>query len=133
MEWILAVALAVTATVSLGAEVYAQDTGNDDDKIYTVKEVDVKAKIKNKLEHLPQRKEDCPETVHATLRIVLHKSGKVTEVIVTKSSGCSYDDEVIKAVRQLRFTPALKDGKPVSQYLVFTYDTKASGSWRDRR
>ena len=107
-------------------------SATDDDKVYTITEVDVKAKITNKLEHLPQHKRDCPEAVEAKVRAVLHKSGKVTEVIVTESSKCSYDEEVVKVVKKLKFTPALKDGQPVSQYLVLEYNTRASGSWRDR-
>ena len=132
MKSILTLALVVTVTLSFSAEAYAQDTGGDDEKVYTAKEVDVKAKLKNNLEHLPQRKKDCPETVHAKVRAVLHKSGKVTEVNVTESSGCSYDAEVIKTVRQLKFTPALKDGHSVSQYLELEYDSRPSGSWRHR-
>ena len=133
MKWILTLALAVTATVSLGGQAYAQDPVGDDDKVYTAQEVDKKARIKNRLENLPQRKQDCPETVQAKLRVVLHKSGKVTEATVTESSGCSYDAEVIKVARQLKFTPAIKDGQPVSQYSELTYETRRSGSWRDRR
>jgi TonB family protein len=94
-----------------------------DERIYTVEEVDVRAKVKNQLEHLPVRKNDCPETVQVSLRVILHKSGKVTEVVLTKPAGCSYDKEAIKAVRQLKFTAALKDGHPVSQYSVVEYKT----------
>lgn len=133
MKWILAVALVVTAAVSLGVQAYAQDSVGDDDKVYTAQEVDKKARIKNRLENLPQRKPDCPETVQAKLKVVLHKSGKVTEATVTESSGCSFDAEVIRVARQLKFTPALKDGQPVSQYSELEYGVRPSGSWRHRR
>jgi TonB family protein len=95
----------------------------DDDKIYTVKEVDVRAKVKNKLEHLPDRKNDCPENVNVSLRVVFRKSGKVTDVTIRKSSGCSYDQEAIKAVLKLKFDPAIKDGRQVSQYSDIEYST----------
>ena len=95
----------------------------DDDKIYTVKEVDVKAKVKNKLEHLPDRKSDCPENVRVSLRVVFRKSGKVTDVTIRKSSGCSYDQAAINAVLKLKFDPAIKNGKQVSQYSDIEYST----------
>src|SRR5262245_33646677 len=70
----------------------------NEDKVYAVDEVDVRAKIKNRLEYLPERKGDCPDAVHVSLRVVLRKSGEVTDIRVTKPSGCSYDQEAIKAV-----------------------------------
>ena len=104
----------------------------DDDKVYWAQEVDVKAKIKNKLDSLPTRKSDCPESVQVTLTLVLRKSGKVTDITVLESSGCSYDREAIKAVSKLKFEPALKDGHPVSQYSEVKYKTERS-HWGDRR
>ena len=131
IKWILTfVLVASPAFVNFNSIGHAQT--DDDDKVYAFTEVDVKAKIRNRLERLPERKRDCPDPVQATVRAVLHKSGKVTEVIVTEPSGCSYDAEVVKVVRQLKFTPALKDGHPVSQYSELTYKSK-SGYWRDRR
>lgn len=104
----------------------------DDDKVFLAQEVDVKAKIKNKLESLPTRKNDCPETVQVSLKLVLRKTGKVTDITVAQSSGCSYDHEAIKAASKLKFDPALKDGQPVSQYSEIQYKTERS-HWGDRR
>ena len=104
----------------------------DDDKVFLAQEVDVKAKIKNKLDSLPTRKNDCPESVEVTLTLVLRKSGKITDITVLQSSGCSYDREAIKAVSKLKFEPALKDGHPVSQYSEVKYKTERS-HWGDRR
>jgi TonB family protein len=100
----------------------------DEDKVYTVNEVDVKANVRNKLEHLPDRKSDCPDTVQVSLRVVLRKSGKVTDIAVIKSSGCSYDQEAIKAVRKLKFDPAVKAGRPVSQFSEIEYETAPAES-----
>ena len=104
----------------------------DDDKVFLAQEVDVKAKLKNKLDSLPTRKNDCPESVEVALKMVLRKTGKVTDVTVLQSSGCSYDREAIKAASKLKFDPALKDGQPVSQYAEVRYKTEISGSWRNR-
>ena len=100
----------------------------EEDKIYTVNEVDVKANIKNQMEHLPNRKSDCPDMVQVSLRVVLRKSGKVTDITVLKASGCSYDQEAIKVVRMLRFDPAMKAGQPVSQVSEIEYKTAPSGT-----
>ena len=59
--------------------------------------------------------------MQVTLRIVLRKSGSVTDVTVVKSSGCSYDQEAVKTVQKLKFEPAIKAGQQVSQYLNFEY------------
>jgi TonB family protein len=99
-----------------------------DDKVYAVSEVDAKANIKNKLEHLPEHKGDCPASVYVSLRVVLRKSGKVTDITVIKSSGCSYDQEAIKAVRKLKFDPAVKAGQPVSQFSDVEYETTPAES-----
>ncbi|MGH9966756.1 MAG: energy transducer TonB [Pyrinomonadaceae bacterium] len=57
-----------------------------------------------------------------SVRAVLRKSGKVTETELLKGSGCSsYDTDAIRAVRNLKFNPALKDNRPVSQYQRFEY------------
>ena len=86
-----------------------------DDPVYTVDQVDVRAKVKNQLEHLPDALDDCPIPVGVSLRVILRKSGKVTDITVVKSSGCSYDREAIKAVNKLKFDAAIKSGQPVSQ------------------
>jgi TonB family protein len=97
-----------------------------DDPVYTRDQVDVPAKLKNQLEHLPDALDDCPIPVGVSLRFVLRKSGKVTDIAVVKSSGCSYDREAIKAAKQLKFDPAWKSGKPVSQFSTIEYNTTAS-------
>lgn len=91
------------------------------DKVYTVDQVDVPAKIKTKLENFPEQPSDCPAKLHVTLQIVLRKSGNVTDVTVIKSSGCSYDQEAVKAVQKLKFDPAIKGDQQVSQYVNFEY------------
>lgn len=92
----------------------------NDDRVYTEKEVDIKADFA-KLEGSPQFTSDCPDSVSITLRAILHKSGKVTEVTLIKSSGCSFDEESVKAIRKLKFILAKKDGRSVSQYLDVEY------------
>jgi TonB family protein len=97
-----------------------------DDKVYRPQEVDVKAKLKNRSKSGPELKGDCPDSVTVTLRAILHKSGKVKDVVLTQGAGCSFDDQAIEAVRKLTFTPAVKDGQAVSQYLLIQYSGRRS-------
>jgi TonB family protein len=101
-----------------------QSSGND--PVYSVDQVDVRAKVKNQLENLPDAKNDCPIPVRVSLRVVLRKSGKVTDITVVKSSGCSYDQEAIRVVKKLKFDAAVKSGQRVSQYSDIEYNTTAS-------
>ena len=116
---VLIVVVALIPTVLIGQSVA-------DDPVFTVDQVDVRAKIKNQLEHLPDALEDCPIPVGVSLQVVLRKSGKVTDITVLKSSGCSYDREAIKAVKKLKFVAAIKSGQPVSQRSNIEYNTTAS-------
>jgi len=97
------------------------------DRVYSSKEVDVKAKIKPQPNDVPQPGRDCDEfdyRLRAVLRVVLHKSGIVSEVTLVKGSGCSFDREAIGVARRIKFEPARKDGQPVSQYLQVEYEFK---------
>lgn len=96
----------------------------DQDRIYTAKEVDVKAKIKRPTD-MPQPGRDCfdfdyPRRV--VLKVVLHKSGVVSDVTLVKKSGCSYDKDAMRVARKIEFVPAKKDGQDVSQYLTVEYE-----------
>ena len=94
------------------------------DRIYSGKEVDVKAKIKPSPRDVPQPGRDCDEfdfRLMAVLKVVLHKSGTVSEVNLIRGSRCSFDKDAIRVARKIKFEPALKDGEPVSQYLTVEY------------
>ena len=96
----------------------------DQDRIYEAKEVDVKAKLKD-TSNQPQPGRDCFEfdySLFVVLKIVLHKSGIVSEVTLIRKSGCSYDQEAMRAARNIKFVPAKKDGGAVSQYLRVHYE-----------
>jgi TonB family protein len=95
-----------------------------DDRIYSAREVDVKAKVIRLFDDPPTPGSDCRGRLRllVIVRAVLRKSGKVTEVELVKGSGCSrYDSDAIRAVQNVKFDPALKDNRPVSQYQRFEY------------
>lgn len=94
------------------------------DTVYKADEVDVKAARKGESGVVVKRNDQapapftgkCPAEGTVTLRIVVLKTGKVGEASVVTSSECeSFDRRSIERARRLRFTPALKDGRPVSQ------------------
>ena len=95
--------------------------GAEEDHVYMAKDVDVKAKITNRTENIPEVGRDCPRQGLVTLKVTLHKSGEVTEVKIMKGMGCSYDEATVAAARKFKFTPAVKDDRPVSQYQIVEY------------
>ena len=95
-----------------------------EDRIYSAKEVDVRAKVIRLLDDPPTPGSDCRGRLSllVIVRSVLRKSGKVTEVELVRGSGCStYDTDAIRTVQNVKFNPALKDDQPVSQYQRFAY------------
>jgi len=56
------------------------------------------------------------------LRAVLSASGEVTNLSVVKGLPDGLTEKAIAAARQVRFKPAEKDGRVVSQYVVFEYN-----------
>jgi TonB family protein len=56
------------------------------------------------------------------LRAILSASGEVTNISVVKGLPDGLTEKAIAAARQIRFTPAEKDGRAVSQYVVLEYN-----------
>ena len=55
------------------------------------------------------------------LRVVLNLSGEVTNISVVKGLPDGLTEKAKDAARRIRFTPAEKDGRKVSQYAVLEY------------
>jgi TonB family protein len=56
------------------------------------------------------------------LRAILSSSGEVTNVSVIKGLPDGLTEKAIGAARQIKFRPAQKDGRTVSQYIVLEYN-----------
>lgn len=56
------------------------------------------------------------------LRVVLNRSGEVTDIGVIKGLPDGLTEKAVAAARRIRFTPAEKDGHKVSQYAVLEYN-----------
>jgi TonB family protein len=56
------------------------------------------------------------------LRAILHASGAIQGISVVKGLPDGLTEKAISAARSIRFTPAEKDGRSVSQYVVLEYN-----------
>jgi TonB family protein len=99
-----------------------QNATKANEKIYEPKEVDRKAKVTKKSE--PQYTEQARRnhtSGFVALRIILKSSGEIGEITVVSDLPDGLTEECIKVAREIEFEPAMKDGKPVSQYLKVQY------------
>jgi TonB family protein len=56
------------------------------------------------------------------LRMVLAADGTVKNVFPIKSLGHGLTESAMKAARQIRFEPAIRNGKPASEFMTFVYE-----------
>lgn len=96
---------------------------NGDKQTLTGKEVTVRARIKSKPQPIyPYGARRRGVQGEVKLRIILGSDGRVRdEMEVLEGLPYGVTDEAIKAARQIKFEPARKDGRPVSQYVTVIY------------
>jgi TonB family protein len=93
------------------------------DGVFNPREVTQKARIISKPE--PQYTEEARRNqISGTviLRAVFSSSGQVTNIRAVNGLPFGLTEKAIAAARQIRFTPAQKDGRPVSQYIQIEYN-----------
>jgi len=93
------------------------------EKVYTGKEVDQRAQIFDKPKPFytdSARTSLTSGTV--VLRAVLASSGQVTNIRVITGLPNGLTEQAIAAAKKLKFTPAMKDGKAVSQEIQLEYN-----------
>jgi TonB family protein len=56
------------------------------------------------------------------LRAVFSSDGEVKHIVVTKAVGYGLTTNAIRAARQIKFQPAIKDDRPVSMYIQLEYN-----------
>ena len=95
----------------------------DYNKVFSGKEVTQKARI------LSQPRAGYTDTARqngvsgtVTLRMVLAASGEVTNITVVAGLPDGLSEKAIAAARQIKFEPAMKDGRAVSQYIQVQYN-----------
>jgi TonB family protein len=96
---------------------------NDPDHVFPVGQVAQRARVLSKPE--PQYTDEARRNqVQGTvvLRVVFSRSGEVTNIRAVQSLPLGLTEKAIVAARQIRFSPAMKDGHPVSVYMQLEYN-----------
>jgi len=95
---------------------------NQSSIVYQPGEVDIKAVLDTRKSQLVSGQGCEKSEGKVALKVVLHVSGKVTDVEVVESGSCEiFLKRAIKAVKKRKFTPAKKNGVFVSQYQKLEY------------
>jgi TonB family protein len=96
----------------------------DEQKTYHGPEVTKRARILAKPNpDYPRRARASNVAGEVVLRIILLSSGEVSdEVTVIRGLPEGVTEAALKAARKIKFTPAEKDGRPVSQYVTVVYN-----------
>jgi protein TonB len=92
-------------------------------RVYDPEDVDVQAQIVSRPE--PMYTEEARlnrVTGQVTLRAVLTDRGQVEGIQVVKDLTDGLTDRAEDAARQIEFVPAMKNGRPVSQRILITYN-----------
>lgn len=95
----------------------------DGERIYLGREVDSKAFIW-KRPTPGATKEAKRNSFHGkiVLEAILAANGKVTNITILKSLPYGLNQKALEAAQQIRFEPAMKDGKPVSVWVQIEYE-----------
>ncbi len=97
--------------------------GGDYSRVFAPKEVTQKARVLSKPE--PQYTEDARKnqiTGTVVLRAVFSSSGQVTNISARAGLPYGLTERAIAAARQIKFIPAMKDGRAVSMYIQLEYN-----------
>jgi TonB family protein len=90
------------------SESLADDNNAEGEKVYTGREVTVRARVKSK----PEPESPSPGTYGTVvLKVVFSASGTVTNISVVVGLPNGLTEAAIKAARKISFEPAIKDGR----------------------
>lgn len=96
---------------------------SDAPPVYTADNVTTRAQITSKPEPLyTDRARKDGITGMVRLRMLLSFDGRVRHIRVLKGLEGGLTEMAINAARGIKFTPATKDGRPVSQFVVIEYN-----------
>jgi TonB family protein len=99
----------------------ATETGAD--AIFTAADVSQNAVILSRPEPLyTERARQRQTNGYVRMRIVLAADGTVRNFLVLKALPDGLTEQAVNAARRITFTPALRDGRPVSQYVTIDYN-----------
>jgi TonB family protein len=93
------------------------------DRVLSPRDVDQKARILSRPE--PRYTDEARENLvqgTVVLRAVFSKDGSVTNIRAVSGLQDGLTERAIEAAREIKFSPALKDGRAVSQYIQIEYN-----------
>ncbi len=70
----------------------------------------------------PESKKTTHESAQVELTLTVDETGAVTDVQVKRSAGTEFDTAATDAAKKLRFSPATRDGQPISARIPFLFD-----------
>ena len=117
----------VFALSAPGATPAPQDSGQQGceqhaDRVYTMRDVDEKAKIARRPEpQYPARLRGRRRSGQVKVRAVLRPDGTVTDIEVLDTTDEAYNRTSIEAAKKITFEPAQKGGCPVAQFIILIY------------
>lgn len=86
-------------------------------------DVDTKARLQSKTEPgYTSEAENQRNNGTVILRCIFTSQGTVTNIRVVKGLPGGLTEKAMEAARQIKFTPAMKDGKPVSMWIQLEYN-----------
>jgi tetratricopeptide (TPR) repeat protein len=101
----------------------AKNDNSDQPHIFTAKEVTTKVRVLSKPEPMYTEKARENQITGAIVLIAIFSAdGKVRAIRPIKTLPDGLTRNAINAARQIKFIPALKDGKPVSMFLHLEYN-----------
>jgi TonB family protein len=95
----------------------------DPDRVYPAPQVTERARVLAKPE--PQYTEDARRnqiTGSVVLRVIFSRTGEVTNIRAIHLLPFGLTERAIAAARQIRFRPALREGRPVNVYMQLEYN-----------
>lgn len=93
------------------------------ERIFKGKDVDKKAVIESKPE--PQYTDEARKHGQqgvVTLHCVLGSTGRITDIYVFFGLPYGLTEAALTAAKEIKFKPAMKDGKPVSTWILLLYN-----------
>lgn len=96
----------------------ATGTAGDEEKVYTGGEVTRRARITSK----PFPSHPGGQGHLVVLKVVFSSTGKVTTIRVVNTPFDDFTKAAIEAARKIKFEPAIKDGRYVSQWMQLDYN-----------
>ena len=97
-------------------------SANAKERVYSPREVTRKARIRSRPEpeYTSEARAKGVSGV-VVIKAVFSSDGKVTNIRVIKELPYGLTEEAVRAARQIKFDPAIKDGREVSQHIQIEY------------